>query len=271
MSRIDESFIGKRFGDLTVIEFNHVNDHRNTCWVCQCDCGNKIVVSRNNLQQGNTKSCGCHKHGPKREDITGKRFGRLTVIRHDHDDKHRNSYWLCECDCGNRTIVTRGGLTSGNTTSCGCYNRQRVSEAATTHGLSRSPLYKTWRGIHDRCENRNTTAYHRYGGRGITVCDEWSNFENFKYWADESGYDEHLTIDRIDNDDNYSPDNCRWVDMRTQGNNRSSNRVIEFKGYKHTVAEWARIFKVNDSTLRGRIARNDMRDFEKYFYETNDH
>lgn len=267
MGKIDMSFVGKRFGDLTVIDFDHVNEHRGSCWLCKCDCGNNIVVSRNHLITGNTLSCGCRKHGPERENIIGKRFGRLTVIDFVRVDEHRNSYWLCECDCGTRTIVTRGGLTSGNTTSCGCFNRERVSESTTTHGLSMSPLYKVWRGIRSRCENENNTAYHRYGGRGISTCDEWKTFENFKDWAVASGYESGLTIDRIDNDRDYSPDNCRWTDWATQGNNRSTNRIVEYHGHNHTVMEWTKILGVNYSTLWARINRNDMRDFEEYFGE----
>lgn len=265
MSKVDLSFIGKRFGNLTVIDFSHINKHRNTCWLCECDCGDRIVVSRNHLRQGNVKSCGCLKHGPDREDLTGKRFGRLTVVQYDHDDIHRNSYWLCECDCGNRTIVTRGGLTSGNTTSCGCYQIEGIRERATTHGMSRTRLYKIWREMRTRCENENSTSYHRYGGRGIGVCDDWSDFENFRNWALDNGYEHDLTIDRVDNDADYSQSNCRWVDMKTQGNNRSTNHIVEYNGISHTIMEWTRILGVKYNTLRQRILRGDMHNFEEYF------
>ena len=267
MSKIDTTFIGKRFGNLTVVDFDHVNKHRSTCWLCECDCGNRVIVSRNSLTSGNTISCGCRQHGPKREDITGERFGRLTVIRFDHVDKYRNSYWLCECDCGTKTIVTRGGLISGNTTSCGCYNKDRVRECVTTHGMSGSSLYKVWRDIRTRCENENSTAYHRYGGRGIDVCDDWKQFENFKDWAADSGYDKGLTIDRIDNDQGYYPENCRWVDWRTQGNNRSTNHILEYNGISHTIMEWSELLGIKYSTLWARIRRNDLDNFEKYFKE----
>ena len=267
MGQIKTLEVGERFGNLTVIRFDHIDNHRASCWLCECDCGNQVVISRHNLVSGNTKSCGCRKHGPERENIIGKRFGRLTVVDFDHNDVHRNSYWLCECDCGNKTIVTRGSLISGNTTSCGCYNKERVRESTTTHGLSGTPLYKAWRDMRTRCENINNAAYHRYGGRGIDICDDWKKFENFRDWATDSGYDKHLTLDRIDNDDGYYPENCRWVDWQTQGNNRSTNRIVEYAGYRHTIAEWVRILGVNDVTLRNRIERNDFRDFERYFNE----
>lgn len=267
MGQIKPLVTGERFGDLTVISFDHVDKHRASCWLCECDCGKRVVVPRHSLISGGTRSCGCRKHGPEREDITGRRFGRLTVISFDHDDPHRNSYWLCECDCGNKTVVTRGGLTSGNTTSCGCYNRERVSESTRTHGLSRTPLYKVWRDMRTRCENENNIAYHRYGGRGIEVCDEWKKFDNFKDWALDAGYNKGLTIDRVDNNSGYTPTNCRWVDWDTQGNNRSTNHIVEYNGHRHNIMEWAKILGVNYSTLWGRIKRNDMRDFEKYFKE----
>lgn len=265
MGQIKPLAIGERFGNLTVISFDHIDKHRSSCWLCECDCGNQIVISRNKLVSGNTKSCGCRKHGPEREDIVGQRFGRLTVIEFDHADAHRNLYWLCECDCGNRTLVTRGGLISGNTTSCGCYNKERIIKSSTTHGLSRTPLYKAWRDMRTRCENENSKAYHRYGGRGINVCEEWKTFENFKDWALASGYNQGLTIDRIDNDHGYSPDNCRWVDWSVQGNNRSSNHIVEYGGLRHNIMEWSNILGVSYSTLWNHINRNDMRDFENYF------
>lgn len=265
MGKIKSLVKGERFGNLTVINFDHVNKYRESCWLCECDCGNRVVVSRSKLITGNTSSCGCRKHGPKREDITGQRFGRLTVAGFDHTDQHRNSYWLCECDCGNKTVVTRGGLTSGNTTSCGCYNRERVSESTTTHGMSKTLLYKVWKDMHTRCENKNGDTYHRYGARGICVCSEWGTFENFRDWALETGYKQGLTIDRIDNDRGYSPSNCRWVNWSVQGNNRSTNHIVEYAGRRHNIMEWTKILGINYSTLWARIKRNDMRDFEAYF------
>lgn len=265
MSRVDMSFVGKRFGKLTVIDFDHINEHRNTCWLCRCDCGNELVVSRNNLTTGNTSSCGCLGRGPKREDIIGKRFGRLTVVAFDHSDMHRNSYWLCECDCGNTTVATRGGLISGNTTSCGCYQIEGIRDRATTHGLSGSSLYRRWQSMRNRCNDKNNAAYHRYGGRGIKVCDEWNDFENFRDWALSNGYQEDLTLDRIDNEADYSPKNCRWATWRVQGNNRSTNRIITYGGESHNITEWCELLNLNFNTLWARINRGDMHDFEGYF------
>ena len=160
------------------------------------------------------------------EDLTGRKFNRLTVIEYDHSDKHYNSYWLCKCECGKETIVTAGRLRSNHTKSCGCYMRERSKETCINknikHGLSKTRLYNIWSNMKERCENNNHPDYKRwYGARGITVCDEWRNdFKAFYDWSMSNGYSDELTIDRINNDGNYEPTNCRWVDAKTQANNR---------------------------------------------------
>lgn len=116
-----------------------------------------------------------------------------------------------------------------------------------------------------RCTNERSDTYHSYGGRGIHVCDEWLDFENFRDWAFDSGYEPGLTIDRINNNDGYYPGNCRWADRRTQANNRRTNRFVTYGGDTHTIAEWARLFEISYQKLLGRVNRGDMRDFEEYF------
>ena len=250
---------------MTVLEFSHLDSFRQSHWMCECDCGNKTIVQRANLTSGGTKSCGCLQHNRDFEDLRGARFGRLTVIDFDHINAHGTSYWVCECDCGNKTIVQRSNLISGGTVSCGCYCRERLLESATKHGSSNTPLYAVWHSMRQRCDNENHKFYERYGGRGIKVCDEWEEFEPFRDWALDNGYESGLTLDRECNDRGYYPDNCRWVTQQTQTNNRSTNHFISYNGKTHTIAEWARLLQVNYSTLQGRINRNDMRDFEDYF------
>ena len=168
----------------------------------------------------------------KVKDLSGLRFGKLTAIAVDGRDKNGNVTWLCNCDCGKSCVVTGVHMSSGHKKSCGCLNssdgrRQRVE---TKHGKSNSRLYRVWATMKNRCHNPNTERYRYYGGRGITVCDEWRNdFQKFYEWAISNGYDENApfqqcTIDRIDNDKGYSPDNCRWVDMNAQRHNRSDMR-----------------------------------------------
>lgn len=254
-----ENIINKRFGRLTVIDFDHMD--RGAYYLCECDCGNRKVISRNNLVTGNSTSCGCKKYELRTEDITGKRFGRLTVLGFDHMDRWGSSYWMCECDCGDTTVVSRKHLLDGHVTSCGCWN----VDSHVTHGFSDNVLYHTWVSMRQRCNNPKQTSYENYGGRGITVCDDWDDFENFRDWAISNGYSNELTIDRINNDDGYYPENCRWVDNKTQANNRRTNRLVTYSGNTHTVSEWARIMNVNYSTLLTRVKRGNMQDFEEYY------
>ena len=116
-----------------------------------------------------------------------------------------------------------------------------------------------------RCGNTHFKQYHRYGGRGVFLCDEWQEFENFRDWAFDSGYEPGLSIDRINNDDGYYPENCRWADRITQQNNRYNNRFITYADITHTLAEWSRLLNIDYDKLRRRVNRNDMRDFEEYF------
>lgn len=199
--------------------------------------------------------------------IIGKRFGRLTVIDLDHvGEKNHSTWWRCLCDCGNETVVYRGSLTSGDIVSCGCYRYEHRSEYGRTHGLSKHPLYIVWSGMIRRCTNPNAANYGRYGSRGIDVCEEWrENFEFFYNWAMMSGYKKGLTLDRIDNDLGYFPDNCRWVDRKTQQNNTRQNHFVTYGGETHSVAEWSRILGINHETLRYRVNNGNMRDFEEYF------
>lgn len=265
MKTVDMSNIGRRYGRLVVLDFDHMGAHGESFWLCKCDCGNTKIVSKNSLTTGKVKSCGCLKYERFSENLTGKRFGRLYVICFDHMKKGGKAFWKCACNCGNISIVNQSALLSGVTISCGCYKNEIFKERVTTHGLSRTPLYKVWTGMRQRCENRNANEYQNYGGRDIQVCDEWKDFENFNKWAALNGYEHGLTIDRIDNDEGYRPDNCRWTDRITQGNNRRICRYITYAGNTHTIAEWARLFNINYSTLYDHIEKNDMRDFENYF------
>ena len=190
-----------------------------------------------------------------KKNLIGQRFGRLTVIE-ECGRKRGGVLWLCKCDCGNETKVMSATLINGKTTSCGCYNRDVI----TKHNKSRSKLYHTYQCMVDRCTNPNSKEWERYGGRGITVCDEWLNDKSeFFDWALTHGYEEaergRFTLDRIDNDGNYSPENCRWVDMKKQARNRRNNAVLEYKGEKHCLSEWAELLHENYSKLHSRYRR----------------
>lgn len=195
--------------------------------------------------------------------IIGKKFGRLMVLELDFIDKSHYTHWKCKCDCGNIVSVRRNQLTSGDTISCGCYHKEHNHEFGLKHGLTGHPLYTVWAGIKGRCLNPNVENYERYGARGITICDEWkNNFKAFYDWAIANGYQDNLTIDRIDNNGNYEPNNCRWITKKEQQSNTRRNHFIEYKGVVHTLTQWAEILGVNIETLRYRVNHNNFKDFE---------
>ncbi len=189
-----------------------------------------------------------------KNDLLNRKFGRLTPIK--RISKNRRSYWICNCDCGNQTIVRRDGLLSGRIVSCGWYNKEKAKKGDShrKHGKHGTRLYRIWQAMITRCYNQNQSEYKSYGGRGITVCDEWlHDFEAFYKWAIANGYDDSLTIDRIDNNGNYKPSNCRWATRKEQANNKSNNILLTYCGITKTVAEWSEIQKIPARVISWRI------------------
>lgn len=192
----------------------------------------------------------------------GQKFGRLTVISLHHKKPFYRGrcvnfieYYLCKCDCGNTKVVCRLNL-GRSTNSCGCLKREKSISRLKIHGKSDTRIYSIWCNMIYRCYSEKDNSYIRYGGRGITVCDEWKkDFMSFYKWALGNGYKENLTIDRIDNNGNYEPSNCQWVTMQEQGLNRRNNRIIEYKGEKHCITEWAQKIGVKPNTLLYRFIR----------------
>lgn len=182
----------------------------------------------------------------KRIDLTGQRFGRLVVEGFAGTDKKRNVLWSCKCDCGQRRVVTGNNLKSGHTKSCGC---SRIA-----HGKSYTRLHRIWADMKTRCYNPQNRAYKNYGGRGITICDEWrDDFQKFYDWAMSCGYQDNLMIDRTDNDKGYYPDNCRWVNIEVQNNNKRNNIKIEYQGKVQTLAQWSKELEIEMDVLWHRI------------------
>lgn len=177
-------------------------------------------------------------------DRTGQKFNFLTAIRRvgTTKDKGQNSLWECQCVCGSKKIYQISPLKAGTTKSCGCMKSKLISTSRTTHGMDGTTTYRIWIGMRTRCENPNSPSYPRYGGRGITVCERWGDFEAFM--ADMGKRPAGLSLDRIDNDAGYSPENCRWSSRREQQNNRYVNVKITYHGLVKTAAEWAREFQM---------------------------
>jgi len=166
----------------------------------------------------------------KHLDLTGQRFGRLTVAGLHHGDGKGAYYWTCKCDCGGECVALTNNLRKGNTISCGCFRLEQLRGAIKKHGEGGTRLYRIWKAIHTRCYNSKFPGYKYYGGRGITVCDEWkSSFIPFKEWAEANGYSDNLTIDRIDVNKEYSPDNCRWATMKEQNKNKRAPNGFKIK------------------------------------------
>lgn len=176
-----------------------------------------------------------------KDDFTGRRFGRLTVLCADNGNRQRNM-WLCQCDCGNKKSVRGDHLISGATKSCGCYNRYLASKRQKTHGMTGSPEYSAWRHMIARCESPLDSRFHCYGARGIKVCDRWKGRDGFQNFLNDIGPrpSPEYSIDRINNNGNYEPSNCKWSNRIEQANNKSKSMFITYQGETKTLRAWAR-------------------------------
>lgn len=189
-------------------------------------------------------------------DLTGQRFGRLIVIGEAGRAKNGAKRWRCLCDCGNEHFVITGNLLNSSTRSCGCYRKECTASKNYVHGKSQTRLHRIWRGMKKRCFNPNEKCFNLYGGRGITVCEDWKNdFQSFYDWAIKNGYDDSLSIDRINVNGNYEPSNCRWADNKIQSNNKTTSFLLTMNGETHTVSEWAKIVGIDRKTISDRITR----------------
>lgn len=186
----------------------------------------------------------------KKVEMIGRRFGRLIVLSEDKRDSQGIIYYKCLCDCGNQKIIKGTSLRAGTTKSCGCYNREIITKINPDY---KKKLYSIYRGMKNRCYNKNDKAFCNYGGRGIQISPEWDKYKKFESWAYNNGYSEGLWIDRIDNDGDYSPDNCRWTTPKKQQNNKRTCKYITINGKTQSVTEWAEETGINRSTIYRRI------------------
>lgn len=271
ISGLKEDLRGKQFGDMMVydVDIDKINESskkyskRMIFWKCKCqNCGaivSKPIFHLKKVADSNTS--GCIKCRGINE--VGKKYGRLTVLK-DLGVIERNSVkerWLkCQCDCGNVIQLPRSAIVSGNTSSCGCLKKdllmQRNKKSAKINGDSINEykrLYQIWCAMKNRCYNPSNINYNLYGGKGITICEEWKDWFIFKKWALSNGYTDELTIDRIDGNGNYCPMNCRWATYEEQANNVSRNKIIKYNGVEKTLSEWCKELHLDYDRIKARL------------------
>ena len=189
----------------------------------------------------------------------GNKFGKWTIIEEIApkiiSNKPRRMF-RCQCECGNIGEVQLSCLRNGHSTSCGCEQKKRASAANTKHGLEKHPLYGTWKNMKKRCNSPQAFEYENYGGRGISICEGWSNnFQRFYDWAINNGWSKELTIDRIDANGNYCPENCRWANIEMQMNNKTNNHYIEYNGDIYTLSTLSKHLNIPYNIVRYRLAK----------------
>ncbi|MDV3051840.1 hypothetical protein NLV77_000775 [Staphylococcus ureilyticus] len=261
--------VGEKYNMLECIKYT-TSDKRGKKFLFRCDCGNKIEYTGTYVKNNRYKSCGCRKYNKnKDEDILRTKFNRLRPIKRV-DNINRGKAFLCKCDCGNTSIVSLGSLKNGRIKSCGCLNSEVQSEFMkkynNKHGKSNTPEYKVWKGMKERCSNVNSKSYKNYGGRGIKVCERWKNsFDNFISDMGERPTKKHQ-IDRIDNDKNYSPENCKWVTRSENtlnkrhgiGKSGFRNIILDGKSYYAMVKRQGKIRTSHYTNLETALSRRDL-------------
>lgn len=254
-----KNLVGEVFGRLTVIAEapprRMPSGQLASYWLCRCECGTEKEIGAH-LVQGTTRSCGCL----RRDNLLGQTFGRLTVIA---AAPHRlrpagapACYWLCRCQCGTEKEIAAGHLVHGSIRSCGCL-RDEIAAAARNnlaHGMTGTPTYTSWVSMRQRCRDPNTVGWRRYGGRGISVCERWEDFDTFL--ADMGERPDGTTLDRIDNDGNYEPGNVRWATPPEQSNNQSTTQRVTFNGRTQSMSQWAHEVGLPPSVVCNRIRRS---------------
>ena len=234
--------VGQRYGRLTGLERRGSTRDNHALWLFRCDCGNECVATGRDVREGRVVSCGCGHV----KSMLGEKHGRLTAVEFRGTDARNNSLWLFKCECGKEIVATGHSVRRGNTRSCGCLHLK--------HGDTRegniAKIYTVWHSMICRCSYEKLSYYKNYGGRGISVCAEWQSYPIFKEWALSHGYADNLQIDRINNDGNYEPGNCRFVTAKNNVSNQRGTVLLTIDGETACATEWNR--RINRS--RGLVA-----------------
>lgn len=195
------------------------------------------------------------------QDLTGQKFGRLEAVRLSEKRSGRKTYWECKCECGNPKTIRTDSLKNGLIRSCGCLKKEQdeknLDHKRWTHRESGDRLYSVWNGMHRRCYNPQDSKYGSYGGRGINVCDDWHDVKKFKDWALNNGYQEDLSIERIDVNGNYEPTNCTWIPISEQAWNKRNTILIKHQGETKCLSEWCKLLELSEGTIRSRYERGE--------------
>ena len=286
--------VGKQYGCWLVLsenkqafdEYHEKQSYIHSIWNCECiHCHTQLIKNDVVLKECERKNIQKCKDCPP-EDLTGKRIGRLTVRGPSPRKVWGKNLWICDCDCGNTVEHETGVLNQKNPPqSCGCLQREAASKVGkrTIQDLidKNKPLSKDikrihtiWSNMKQRCENPNNRAYSYYGGRGISVCDEWHDVKIFEEWALQNGYEANLTIDRINTNGNYEPDNCRWITQKAQSNNTRKNKMITYKGKTQSLSDWCTELGLDYFRTKARLnacgySIEEAFEQEKYYFQKN--
>jgi len=276
--------IGDKINELTVIEETDRKQGQKR-FKCRCSCGNITIKYETKLKSGVSISCGCKKveqlieNNKKKaaanlDELLGKTFNQLTIIEEAERINGKRQV-KCLCSCGSIKSYDAYKVKSGDTKSCGCAKSQQLQETKTIHNGRHTRLYSKWSGMKRRCYNQNDSHYPDYGGRGITICDEWKDdFATFRKWAYLNGYDDSLTIERIDVNKGYSPSNCKWIPFSDQGANKSTTVRMIYKGEVRSVSEISKLENMNHKTITSRyyrfVKRNPEVDINSITFEMID-
>jgi hypothetical protein len=244
---------GQKFGRLIVLRREPGLEPAR--WLCRCDCGREKVVRGMLLRLGKTTSCGCFRREQvRRKDMAGLKFGRLTALDFAGINQHAHATWHCRCDCGQEVTVDGNSLRTGNTKSCGCFDRDRASERATRHGRARTREYRIWTAMIQRCYNEDHVSYRNYGARNVIVCEAWR--EDFAAFFRDMGHcPQGMSIDRKDPQGPYSPENCHWATHKEQNENRRHTVRLTHNDETRTLSEWATVTGLASRTIYMRIFR----------------